>query len=67
MSSGVTPWLRPPSAVARFVDTLVRMPASRASFDTPFMPISFATCTYTALSEKVVARASVCDPAYASS
>ena len=63
MSSGVTPWRRPPSAIARLVETGVRMPIRRASLATFLVPTCLPTCTKTALSEKVVALASVVTPA----
>ena len=67
MSSGVTPSLRPPSDIARFVETFVRMPIRRASRATLRVLTCRATWAYTELSENVVALASVVTPAYASS
>ena len=63
MSSGVTPSRRPPSVIAQFLDTGVRMPMSSASLATRRTPTFRPTCAYTALSEKVVALASVVTPA----
>ena len=62
MSSGVTPFLRPPSVIAQLLETLVRIPirsASRAIFR---VPILMPTCANTELSENVIARARVVIP-----
>ena len=67
MSSGVTPWRRPPSVIAKLCETGVRMPMRRARSATLRVPTLMPTCAYTALSENVVALRSVWMPAYASS
>src|SRR3954452_14661535 len=64
MSSGVTPWCRPPSAIATLWETGVRMPIRRASRATFLGPTRMPTWTYTELSEYVVASDRVRTPAY---
>jgi len=59
MSSGVTPCSSPPSVIARFEETGVRMPILRASRATFFVPTSMPAAAYTELSEYVSALASV--------
>ena len=59
MSSGVTPCSSPPSVIARFEETGVRIPILRVSFATRLVPTSMPAAAYTALSEYVSALASV--------
>ena len=63
MSSGVTPCLRPPSVIAGFDETGVRMPILSASRATFFVPTWRPTAAKTELSEYVSALASVDEPA----
>ena len=63
MSSGVTPWARPPSVIAQLLETGVRMPIRPASAAIFWVPTLMPTCAKTELSENVVARASVVTPA----
>ena len=51
MSSGVTPCFRPPSVIAMFVDTGVRMPISRAILAMLRVPTLMPTSAKTELSE----------------
>src|SRR5262245_9440133 len=66
MSKGVTPWRRPPSGSAKLCEIGVRMPIERASAATRLGLTFIPTCTYTELSEYVVADRNVVIPAYAS-
>src|ERR1700754_2614368 len=64
MSSGVTPWERPPSVIARFEETGVRMPIRSASLATFLVPTLMPSAAKTELSENVRALAIVDWPAY---
>ena len=67
MSSGVTPWRRPPSVIARFDETGVRMPIRSARRATFLVPTLMPSAAKTELSENVSALATVDCPAYSSS
>ena len=62
MSSAVTPVFRPPSVIAGLRETGVRMPSSSALRATRRRPAFMPTCTYTELSESVVADARLAEP-----
>jgi hypothetical protein len=62
MSSGVTPCRRPPSVIARFDDTGVRMPIRRARRATFLVPTLMPTAANTELSDAVSAPARVFVP-----
>ena len=62
MSSGVTPCLRPPSVIARFAETGVRIPICRASRAMRLVPTWMPTAANTELSDAVSAPASVFVP-----
>ena len=62
MSSGVTPCFRPPSVIAGFEDTGVRMPICRARREIRFVPTCRPTAAKIELSDAVSAPASVFVP-----
>jgi hypothetical protein len=64
MSSGVTPWVRPPSVIAKLWETGVRIPIRLASRAMRLTPVWIPSAANTELSENSSALVSVRSPTY---